>query len=166
MTEHYLSRFIRGKVVNNIDSFFLLIKSINYILLKIIFKFQHLTLQHDDSYFIACRNTMGFRCILRLVAEMKMPKYPRIAIFEGTSYQVKVIFMSKQVDDYIWTKIKENYHITIQNFRRVIQKRYLATLGYFQIHQTNQATSNTIQLDRYNFYQTQASGYRLTSNNV
>ena len=54
--------------------------------------------------------------------------------------------------------------LTIQNFRRVIQKRYLATLGYFQIHQTNQATSNTIQLDRQNFYQTRASDYRLTSN--
>jgi hypothetical protein len=35
---------------------------------------------------LACRNAMEFRCILRLVAEMKMPKYPRIAIFEGTSY--------------------------------------------------------------------------------
>jgi hypothetical protein len=42
-------------------------------------------LQHDDSlYFIACRNAMGFRCILD--AEMKMPKYPQIAIFEGISY--------------------------------------------------------------------------------
>ena len=47
---------------------------------------------------------------------MKMPKYPRIAIFEGTSYYVKVIFMSKQVGNYFWTKIKENYHIKDSKF--------------------------------------------------
>jgi hypothetical protein len=35
---------------------------------------------------LACRNAIGFKCILRLIAEMKMLKYPRIAIFEGTSY--------------------------------------------------------------------------------
>jgi hypothetical protein len=59
---------------------------------------------------------MEFKCILRLVAEMKMPKYPRIAIFEGTSYYVMVIFMSKQVGNYFWTKIKENYHISDSKF--------------------------------------------------
>jgi predicted solute-binding protein len=63
------------------------------------FNVQQIPLQHDDSlYFIACRNAMGFRCILRLVAEMKI------------------------------------ITLTIQNFRQVIQKRYLATLGYFQIY--------------------------------
>jgi hypothetical protein len=42
--------------------------------------------------------------------------------------------MNKQVGDYFWTKIKENHHINDKNFHQVIQKRYLATLGYFQIH--------------------------------
>ena len=65
---------------------------------------------------------------------MKMLKYPRIAIFEGTRYYAKVIFMSKQVGNYFWTKIKEIITLTIQNFRWVIHKRYLAALDYFKIH--------------------------------
>ena len=72
-------------------SLFLLIKSKNYILLKDYFQVwtlndQQIPLQHDDSYFFACRNAMGFRCILRLVAKIQMPKYLRITIFEGISY--------------------------------------------------------------------------------
>jgi hypothetical protein len=82
---------------------FLLIKSKNYILLKDYFQAwtyndQQIPLQHNDSlYFIACRNAMGFRCILRLVAEMKMLKYPRIENNLLTRYNFY----------FLWVKIKK-----------------------------------------------------------
>ena len=142
MTEHYPKRFILGKVVKKIDFLsFLFMKSKNYILLKIIFKFEHLTI---NKYL--CNTTT--RCTL-LPVEIRwdldasydwLPKWKCLSTHESLYLKVPVI----RLRSFLWVSKSATIFgrkiitLTIQNFRRVIQ--------------ANRATSNTIQLDRYNFY--------------
>jgi hypothetical protein len=66
--------------------------------------------------------------------------------------------MSNQVDEYFWTKIKENYHINDSKFSSSHSEKVFSYTWLLSNSLDQSGHQHTIQLDRYNFYSTQASG--------